>query len=257
MQFLTVDLIGTSITALPLEAQVQTVLQWSKSFSSRVVCLANVHMLMESRWDATFRGELNNADLVTPDGMPLVWMMKAMGCRDQNRVAGMDFFLSICRQAAENEIAIYLLGSTQEVLDKMQSKLKREFPNLKIAGSESPPFRPMTLQEDAELIDRIHQSGAHLTFVSLGCPKQERWMMAHKDRLKSVMVGVGAVFDVYAGVRKHAPKWVRELGLEWFYRLMQEPRRLGRRYWRTIPPFILLAVQQYTHYASHSKAHRQ
>lgn len=244
MHFPTINLTGTPVTALPLEDQVKAVLKWAGSFSSRVVCLANVHMLMESRWDSSFCQVLEDADLVTPDGMPLVWMMKAMGIKNQDRVAGMDFFLTICRQAAEHGIPIYLLGSTKDVLNKIQKKLEKDFPDLKLAGIDSPPFRPLTVAEDSELVARINNSGAGLVFVSLGCPKQERWMAEHKDKIQAVMVGVGAVFDVYAGAKKHAPKWVRELGLEWLYRLVQEPRRLWKRYWKTIPPFIWLAAQQ-------------
>lgn len=254
MHFPTINLTGTPVTALPLEEQVMAVVQWARSFSSRVVCLANVHMLMESRWDSTFRQVLEGADLVTPDGMPLVWMMKAMGIKNQDRVAGMDFFLKTCQLAAEQRVSIYLLGSTQDVLSKIQGKLEKDFPNLKLAGVESPPFRPLTTTEDTELVERINRSGAGLLFVSLGCPKQERWMANHKDKVKAVMVGVGAVFDVYAGAKKHAPKWIRELGLEWLYRLVQEPRRLWKRYWKTIPPFICLAIQQI---AQENKFHRK
>lgn len=244
MSFPSINLTGTPVTALPLEAQVKVVLYWAKRFSSRVVCLANVHMLMESRWDCTFRQVLENADLVTPDGMPLVWMLRAMGIKNQDRVAGMDFFLRACQQAADQGIQIYLLGSTQDVLDRMQNRLKLDFPSLSLAGAESPPFHPLTPAEDQDLVQRINASSAGLTFVALGCPKQERWMVDHKDRVRSVMVGVGAVFEVYAGTKKHAPRLVRSLGLEWLYRLVQEPRRLWKRYWKTIPPFILLAVQQ-------------
>ncbi|MGF1523896.1 MAG: WecB/TagA/CpsF family glycosyltransferase [Leptolyngbyaceae cyanobacterium] len=244
MSFPTINLTGTPVTTLPLEEQVQAVLDWAERFSSRVVCLANVHMLMESRWDTTFRQVLEDADLVTPDGMPLVWMIKAMGIKKQDRVAGMDFFLRACQRAADQGVQIYLLGSTQDVLSRMQQRLKTDFPSLSLAGVESPPFRPLTPAEDRDLIQRINQSGAGLTFVSLGCPKQERWMAEHKDKVRSVMVGIGAVFEVYAGTRKHAPKWIRDLGLEWLYRLVQEPRRLWKRYWKTIPPFILLATHQ-------------
>ena len=254
MNFPTVNVTGTSVTALPLSEQVKVVLHWARSCSSRVVYLANVHMLMESRWDSSFHAILADADLITPDGMPLVWVMRAMGNRQQDRVAGMDVFLNACSQAASEGVSIYLLGSTQTVLDKMKVKLKHNFPNLRIAGTESPPFRPLTAAEDTALIERINTSGAGLTFVSLGCPKQERWMAEHKDKVRSVMIGVGAVFDVYAGEKRHAPKWVRELGLEWFYRLVQEPRRLWKRYWKTIPPFLWLAAQQV---ANENSLHRR
>ncbi|MGF1499785.1 MAG: WecB/TagA/CpsF family glycosyltransferase [Elainellaceae cyanobacterium] len=240
------DITGSPVTALPLKDQVAIMVEWAKRCSSRVVCVANVHMLMESYWDISLRKVLESADLVTPDGMPLVWMMKAMGFQSQDRVAGMDIFLSACQQAAEHNISIYLLGSTQDVLHRMQERLKEDFPTLKIAGVESPPFRPLTQAEDAELVERINSSGAGFTFVSLGCPKQEYWMADHYGKIQSVMVGIGGVFPVYAGIKKHAPKWVRDNGLEWLYRLVQEPRRLAKRYLTTIPPFMWLAVQQIT-----------
>jgi N-acetylglucosaminyldiphosphoundecaprenol N-acetyl-beta-D-mannosaminyltransferase len=244
MNLPTVNVTGTGITALPFKEQVDVMVSWAKERSSRVVCVANVHMLMESRWNESLRHVLEKADLITPDGMPIVWVMRSLGIRDQDRVAGLDIFRGVCQQAVEKNISIYLLGSTHDVLSKMKSRLEREFPALKVAGIESPPFRPLTKIEDAALIERINDSGAGITFVSLGCPKQECWMQEHVGKINSVMVGVGAVFPVYAGEQKHAPKWVRESGLEWSYRLLQEPRRLFGRYCKTIPPFIWLALQQ-------------
>ncbi|MEM9806698.1 MAG: WecB/TagA/CpsF family glycosyltransferase [Cyanobacteria bacterium P01_D01_bin.56] len=244
MQLPTIDVAGTPIAALPFENQVEIMLGWAKRGLSRMVCVANVHMVMESHWHSDLSSVLESADLVTPDGMPLVWMMRLQGAKNQDRVAGMDIFLSLCRQATEANISVYLLGSTQDVLFKMQARLQKDFPDLKLTGAESLPFRPLTANEDRELIERVNCSGAGLTFVSLGCPKQERWMADHHGKIRSVMVGVGGVFPVYAGLKKHAPKWIRESGLEWLYRLIQEPRRLWKRYWKTIPPFIWLAFQQ-------------
>ncbi|MEM8569224.1 MAG: WecB/TagA/CpsF family glycosyltransferase, partial [Bacteroidota bacterium] len=229
MNLPTVNVTGTEITALPFKEQIDTMISWTKNRSSRIVCVANVHMLMESRKNKSLRRVLENADLVTPDGMPIVWVMRSLGIRNQDRVAGLDIFLAICRQAIENDISIYLLGSTQDVLSKMKSRLEREFPALKVAGIESPPFRPLTEIEDVELVERINKSGANIIFISLGCPKQECWMQEHLGKVNSVMIGVGAVFPVYAGEKKYAPKWVRESGLEWSYRLLQEPRRLFGR----------------------------
>ncbi len=250
------DVTGSPVTALPFREQVATILGWAAQRESRFVCVANVHMLMESRWDETFRTILKMADMVTPDGMPLVWMMRALGIKEQDRVAGIDIFMETCKQAEQQAISIYLLGSTEDVLAKMKVQLQAHFPNLKLAGIESPPFRPLTPEEDAELVERINASGAGITFVSLGCPKQERWMAEHRGRIQSVMLGVGAVFPVYAGIKKHAPKWVRELGLEWLYRLVQEPGRLWKRYATTIPPFLWLALQQITSHYGYGSSQR-
>lgn len=239
-----VEITGVAVTALKLNEQVDVMTTWAKQGISRVVCVANVHMLMESRQDIGLRTALERADMITPDGMPLVWMMRSLGMKSQDRVAGMDIFMGACKRCMEEGISIYLIGSTQSVLDKMERRLKQDFPTLKVAGLESPPFRPLSEAEDAEITGRINCSGAGLTFVSLGCPKQERWMADHYGKLSSVMVGVGAVFPVYARVRRHAPKWIRENGFEWLYRLAQEPRRLSHRYLKTIPPFIYLALKQ-------------
>lgn len=244
MDFPKVEVTGTSVTALPLTEQINVMVRWAKQKSSKFVCVANVHMLMESRWNQNFSDILAKADLVTPDGMPLVWVMRKIGAKSQDRVAGMDIFQSVCEKAVEEQLSIYLFGSTPAVLDKMKERLRKDYPALKIAGVESPPFRPLTETEDAEIAQRINDSGAGFTFVSLGCPKQEAWMEKQRGSVKSVMVGVGAVFPVYAGLKKHAPKWVRESGLEWFYRLLQEPRRLFGRYFKTIPPFVWLAFRQ-------------
>ncbi len=244
MDLTKVDIIGVPVTALSFQDQISAMMTWAKERSSRVVCVANVHMLMESRGDNSFWSTLDKADLVTPDGMPLVWMIRLLGFGSQDRVAGMDIFVSVCQRAAAEGVSIYLLGCTQPVIDQMVIKLKRDFPQLKLAGAEPLPFRPLTEMEDRDLVERINSSGAGVMFLSLGCPKQERWMNNHKDRIQSVMVGIGGVFSVYAGLQKRAPTWVRESGLEWLYRLAQEPRRLWHRYQSTIPPFIVLAVRQ-------------
>lgn len=240
----TIAVTDIPVTALPFESQIGLMVDWAKRRSSRVVCVANVHMLMEARSNAMLRSVMRQAHLVTPDGMPLVWVMRAMGVKAQDRVAGLDIFLAACQKASEQDIAVYLLGSTQKILDKIKDRLQQDYPNLKLAGMESLPFRPLTEAETIAVVDRVNSSGAGLTFVSLGCPKQECWMGRQYGKIQSVMVGVGGVFPVYAGLHKHAPQWMREAGLEWFYRLLQEPRRLFGRYLKTIPPFIWLALRQ-------------
>ncbi|MEO0648583.1 MAG: WecB/TagA/CpsF family glycosyltransferase [Cyanobacteria bacterium J06650_10] len=240
----TIDIIGAPVTCLSLDEQVSVMVDWAKQRVSKVVCVANVHMLMESRTNAELRSVLGNADLVTPDGMPLVWMIKALRSVSQDRVAGMDIFEHVCKQCEQTGVSIYLIGSTEEVLGKMQLRISEDFPDLKLAGVESPPFRELSLTEHRETAERINASSAGVTFVSLGCPKQERWMAIHSGNVQSVMIGVGAVFPVYARVLQHAPQWIRKNGLEWLYRWMQEPKRLSKRYVQTIPPFIYLALKQ-------------
>lgn len=240
----TQKVLNSGITALRFNDQIQTMLQWAIARESRTVCVANVHMLMEAYWNQEFANVLDNADLVTPDGMPLVWMMRQMGIRNQDRVAGLDIFLSLCEKAQTQKVSVFLVGSIAPVLDRIRRRLEQEFPNLEIAGMEPLPFRPLNPDEDEALIKKINESGAGVVFVSLGCPKQENWMAQHQGKIQGVMVGVGGVFPVYAGLQKRAPRSVRNLGLEWFYRLLQEPRRLWGRYIKTIPPFVWLALKQ-------------
>jgi N-acetylglucosaminyldiphosphoundecaprenol N-acetyl-beta-D-mannosaminyltransferase len=238
-----VEILGIPTTALPFHEQIEVIVGWAKERRSRVVCVANTHMLVEASNNHDFKEVLFDADLVTPDGMPLVWMMKLLGVYNQDRVAGMDIFEEVCRLASVRGISVYLVGSQAVILKRMRDRLEREFPSLKIAGMESPPFSP-SVPEDPELVERINRSGAGVVAVSLGCPKQEYWMNLHRNRVHAVMIGLGAVFPLYAGIQKRAPKIIRTLGLEWLFRLVQEPRRLWKRYMTTIPVFIVLSAKQ-------------
>lgn len=232
------------ITALRLNEQIQTILEWAGEHKSKTVCVANVHMLMEAHWNPEFAGVLKNADIVTPDGMPLVWMMKKLGATSQDRVAGLDILASICESAPKKGVSVFFLGSQKQILSGMRTKLNNKYPDLSIAAMEPLPFRPLTESEDKALIQKINESGAGIVFVSLGCPKQEKWIAQHKDKIQAVMIGLGGAFPVYAGLQKRAPRIIRESGFEWLYRWLQEPRRLWGRYTKTIPPFMWLAMKQ-------------
>ena len=245
------NVIGSSVTALPFNAQIEKMLEWGISHQSKVVCVANVHMLIEAYSHPELSNVLKSADLVTPDGMPLVWMLRIMGAHDQNRVAGMDIFFSICQLAPKRNSSVFFLGSEASILEKMRNELERKFPDLKIAGMEPLPFRPLMPAEDEAIIQKINESGASIVLVSLGCPKQEYWMNQHKGKIQAVMIGLGGVFPVLGGVRKRAALWIRELGLEWLYRLIQEPRRLWSRYSKTNTLFIWLALMQLLTSKSH------
>lgn len=238
------SVIGFPVTAVPFDHQIELILKWAKRRISKVVCLANVHMLMEAHRNPQFAAVLSSADLVTPDGMPLVWLMNLLGVWRQNRVAGMDILLALCHQVSAKRISVFFVGSERETLDRMKARLQQEFPQLQIVGMEPLPFRPLDSEEDADIIEKINSSEAGIVFVSLGCPKQEIWMSEHYGKINTVMLGLGGVFPVYAGLHKWAPLWVRKLGLEWLYRLVQEPRRLWKRYYQTIPPFVYLALKQ-------------
>lgn len=239
-----VRLINTSVAALPLEGQLNKILDWASRRESRSVCLANVHMVMEAHNHAEFGRVLERADLVVPDGMPLVWLMKALGVSGQERVAGMDVFLKLCGRAAEQNLKVFFLGSQDSVLDRMREHLSRDFPELEVVGWKPLPMIPANPELDEESIREINASGASLVFVSLGCPKQERWMDIHRGKIQATMIGLGGVFPIYAGIQKWAPKWMRDCGLEWLFRWMQEPRRLTKRYVLTNSAFIWHAGRQ-------------
>lgn len=239
-----INLIGFPITALLFNTQIERMLDWANTYESKTVCVANVHMLMEAHWHKEFSAVLRSADMVTPDGMPLVWMMRLLGAKKQNRVAGMDILLSLCKLAPQRNVSLFFLGSETETLERIRTRIYQEFPEVQIAGMEPLPFRPLTQAEDNAIIQKIKDSGAGIVLVSLGCPKQEYWMHQHKNKIPAVMIGLGGAFPVFAQLHKWAPLWMRNLGLEWFYRLIQEPRRLWHRYFKTIPPFIWLALVQ-------------
>lgn len=240
----TQNVTGFPISALSFDDQVDAIMQWAIARSSKMVCVSNVHMLMEGHWQREFARVLINADLLTPDGMPLAWMAGLMKGQPQDRVAGMELMLALCAQAQETGVSVFFLGSTPEMLETIRQKLAGDFPNLQVVGTVSPPFRELSEAEDEAIAAQINESGAGLVFVSLGCPKQERWMDRHRGQVQAVMVGLGGAFSVYVGEKKWAPVWVRKYGLEWCYRLLQEPRRLWRRYASTIPPFLWLAFKQ-------------
>lgn len=237
-------IIGFPVTALPFESQMSLIVEWAKHGLSKTVCIANVHMLVEAYRSSSFATVLQKADLVAPDGMPLVWMLRQLGVRQQDRVAGLDVLQALCEQATKAGVKVFFLGSQSGILDKMRQRLNQEFPDLQIAGMEPLPFRPMTQAEDEALVEMLNQSGAGIVFLSLGCPKQEAWMANHKNRVNAVMIGLGGAFPVYAGLHKRAPGFVRSAGFEWLYRLLQEPRRLWGRYSSTIPVFMWLACKQ-------------
>jgi N-acetylglucosaminyldiphosphoundecaprenol N-acetyl-beta-D-mannosaminyltransferase len=224
---------------------VARILEWAElRRESFVVCMANVHMLVEAHDDPDLALHLRQADMVLPDGMPLVWLMRRRGAPGQDRIAGMDFLPELCLAAERARVPVYFVGSTPAVLMAMERKLRHEFPRLLIAGMESPPFRPLSEVEETGLLNRIHASRAGLILVALGCPKQERWMLARRERLRGVLVGLGAAFPTYAGFQPRAPRGMQRLGLEWLHRLCNEPRRLWRRYLYTNTKFLWCLVQE-------------
>lgn len=214
------------------------------------VCVSTVHMVMEAYDDPDYRRIVNGAFLVTPDGMPLVWALRWLGCRAATRVYGPTLMPLVCAQAELRGIPVGFYGGTPEARQRMLANLRARFPKLELACALGPPFRAPSSDEDARDVEAIRSSGARILLVGLGCPKQERWMAAHADQIDAVMLGVGAAFDFAAGTKAQAPAWMQASGLEWLFRLACEPRRLWRRYLRHNPRFVyrlaleLLAVSR-------------
>lgn len=229
---------GLRVDATNYEDATARVLEWARNGESRTVAVANTHGAVEAGDRADMRRVMDAADLVTPDGMPLVWGLKRLGVKNATRVYGPDLMLHVCKAAAEQGIPIGLYGGTDERLPRLVAHLKDVCPGIDIAYSWAPPFRPLTEEEDAEAVREITESGARILFIGLGCPKQELWMEAHRGRVHAVMLGVGAAFDFHAGEVRQAPPVLQRMGLEWAFRLVMEPKRLWRRYSYNIPRFI-------------------
>ena len=238
------EVLGVPIDVVSRTEAIERIMTWGSRRESRVVAICNVHSVVTATRDEAFHRVLEAADLATPDGMPVAWMLRACGHEGQQRVDGPDLMGSLCAEAARRGDGIFLYGSTPETLERLVQRLGAAFPGLRIAGTWSPPFRALTEQEDEADVHRINASGAQLVFVGLGCPRQEAWMEAHRDRVRAVMLGVGAAFDFHAGTLKRAPVWMRNAGLEWLYRLASEPRRLFVRYLTTNTAFVLGAARQ-------------
>ena len=238
------EVLGAPIDALTRREALERLVGWAQRRESRVVSICNVHSVVTASREHAFMDVLRHADMATPDGMPVVWMLRALGHRGQERVAGPDLMWDLCDEAQRTGVSVFLYGSTPETLAALVARLHAAFPALRIAGHRAPPFRALTPDEDAEDVARINRSGAQLVFVGLGCPRQEVWMHEHRGRVAAVMLGVGAAFDFHGGTVRRAPDWMRRSGLEWLHRLGSEPRRLWRRYLDTNSAFVVGAARQ-------------
>ena len=214
------------------------ILAWARTRQARSVFCANVHMVMESFDHPSFRGQINGADLVTSDGMPLVWALRSLGIPEATRVYGPDLTSVLLNQAEAEGLPVGFLGATPETLDLLLTRVRARHPALLVSYACSPPFHPHAPEQDEAIVGEINSGGVRILFVGLGCPKQERWIANHRDRLHCVALAVGAAFDLLACTKRRAPRSMQSSGLEWFYRLITEPRRLWRRYLTTNPRFL-------------------
>lgn len=240
-----IELLSITVNAGDFNSFLSAISYFASSRISSYTCVANVHMLVEAQLDGSFADIVKGADIVTPDGIPLCWSLKLLYGISQERIAGMDLLPEVLKLAVNKRISVYFYGGTEETLRKSDQYLKQKFPDLVVAGMYSPPFRLLNKTEEEDIVNKINNSGAGIVFVVLGCPKQEKWMAAMKGRINAMMIGVGGAVNVVVGIHKRAPSWMQKSGLEWLFRLIQEPGRLFKRYAVTNSIFLLMLVREF------------
>lgn len=236
-------ILGVNIAITNMQETVNLIIEHLEEIRGQFICLSNVHTTVMSERDAEYRKIQNSAFLALPDGSPLALVQRLRGYRRAEQVAGPDLMPAIWKATEHTEYSHYFYGSTPETIAALEKNLRSKYPDMKIAGMESPPFRSLTEEEDRQAVERINESGADFVWVGLGAPKQEKWMYEHQGRIHAVMLGVGAGFDFHAGTVKRAPDWMRRHYLEWLYRLVQDPKRLWKRYVQTNGQFVLLSIK--------------
>ncbi len=225
------DLFGVQVSATTYDEAEEAIIAAAKQHVLAVVSHNDVRALIDASRDQGLREAANSFQIVAPDGQPVRWALNSCHhTRLNSSVTGTELMLRLCERAAREGLSIYLYGSTPPVSAALQAKLVRRFPELKVAGADCPPFRPLSPGEDGAVVRRINESGASIVFLGLGYPKQDRFAFAHRQSIRAVQICVGAAFDFISGQKRRAPRWMRRRGLEWLFRLAQEPRRLGRRY---------------------------
>jgi N-acetylglucosaminyldiphosphoundecaprenol N-acetyl-beta-D-mannosaminyltransferase len=237
-------IIGLNIHHLSFKESLDTISEWGLQHKPGFVCFANVHMTIEAYNDPQFRKDLELASLILPDGKPLAIASHWLHRKKQERIAGMDFMPAILERASTLNAKVFLYGSEDTTLAKLEEQITIRYPGVILAGMISPPFRPLTAAEKEADIQQINHSGAHFVLVALGCPKQEKWMAGNYTSINAPLLGLGGAFPVMANVRKRSPKWMQQLALEWLYRLLQEPGRMFKRYFYTNSLFIWLLLKE-------------
>jgi N-acetylglucosaminyldiphosphoundecaprenol N-acetyl-beta-D-mannosaminyltransferase len=237
--------LGVNISVLNLEKAVAIIDGFIREGKKRYVCVAPVSTVVACQDDEFYRTIINSADLVTPDGMPLVWLGRLRGFRELRRTYGPDLMRDVCEQGQKKGCRHYFYGGTPEVCQLLESRLKERFPAMNVAGWHAPPFKENNEMENPEVIQKINQARPDILWVGLGSPKQDLWMSRHRDQMDvPVMIGIGAAFDFLSGVKKQAPVWMQRSGLEWLFRLFCEPGRLWKRYLVGNTRFVCLLLRQ-------------
>jgi N-acetylglucosaminyldiphosphoundecaprenol N-acetyl-beta-D-mannosaminyltransferase len=235
-----VNVLGVGISVLNLQNALDEIAAAIREKRKGYICVTGVHGVMEAQTDAAFRTILNNAFLCTPDGMPMVWMGKIRGRAEMRRVYGPDLMLEVCAWSEKNPCRHFFFGGAEGVAELLAEKLKARFPKMEIAGTFTPPFRALDSKEEKKLQEMVRAARPDIFWVGLSTPKQEKFMAEFLPKLDAtLMIGVGAAFDFHSGRVKQAPRWMQKTGLEWFYRLCQEPKRLAKRYLKNNPLFAL------------------
>lgn len=232
------EILGTKILVTNMAETVDIIEKEIDQLRGKYICVGNVHTTVMAHDDAQYHKVQNSAAFVLPDGKPLSVYSRKHGFPEAERVTGPDLMLELF--ARENGLKHYFYGSTPETLSMLEEKLRAQYPHLQIVGMVSPPFKKLSEEEDAEAVRKINESGADIIWVGLGAPKQENWMYDHMDKVDGVMIGVGAGFDYHAGNIRRAPMWMQRMSLEWLYRLLQDPKRLFKRYLVTNTRYLWL-----------------
>lgn len=241
-QIPTCNILGVNIAAINMEWLVEYLDKNLLDIKGDYICVSNVHTTVTSYEDASYCAVQNGGLMAIPDGGPLSTVGRRRGCKNMARTTGPSLMGEIFKISAKKGYRHYFYGSKQENLELLEKKLKENYPGIKIAGMYSPPFRPLTEEEDKAVIERINEANPDFVWIGLGAPKQEKWMAAHQGKIDGLMLGVGAGFDYYAENIKRAPMWMQKHNLEWVYRLVQDPKRLFKRYWSTNTKFIWNAM---------------
>ena len=240
-----VNILGVGVDPVTLTQAVSDIAAWIESRAQAYICACTVHTVMECRREEQMCRAVNRAALVVPDGMPLVWLSRAVSHWPVSRVYGPDLMLALCQLSLERSYSHYFYGGAAGVPEQLADRLQARFPGLQVAGVCSPPFRPLSPAENADIAARINQAAPDIVWVGLGTPKQDLWMAEFRPRLAApVLVGVGAAFNFHTGLIPQAPRWMQRSGLEWLFRLSQEPGRLWYRYLVYNPWFLLLLCGQ-------------
>lgn len=234
------DVIGVQVSCVDYDTAVSCILDAARSGQYGVVSCQAVHAVVTASGDRSLREQVNRFSMITPDGQPVRWALNWLhGAQLRDRVYGPELTLRICRAAAQHGVPIYLYGGSPKTLEALQQRLCDQLPDLGIAGSESPPFRDLTEEENQLACERINRSGAKIVLIGLGCPKQDFFAAKNADRIHAVQMCVGAAFDFHAGAKPMAPAWMQRSGLEWLFRLWCEPQRLWKRYLLTNSIFCI------------------